>query len=93
MLVTGAQLRAARALTRIGQDQLAALAEIAPATVARLEGADGPLNARAETLRRLQRALERAGVDFLPGGAVRLRSQATDNTEEANNAAVEAHPS
>jgi predicted transcriptional regulator len=75
MLVTGAQLRAARALTRIGQDQLATLAEVAPATVARLESTDGPLNARAETLRRLQRALEAAGVVFTDGDepGVRLR--------------------
>jgi transcriptional regulator with XRE-family HTH domain len=67
MLIVGGQLRAARALTRIGQDQLAALAEVAPATVARLESTDGPLNARAETLRRLQRALEAAGVEFIDG--------------------------
>jgi predicted transcriptional regulator len=75
MLGTGAQLRAARALTRMGQDQLAALAEVGGATVARLEGTDGPLNARAETLRRLQRALEERGVEFKPDGSVRLREQ------------------
>ena len=73
-LVSGAQLRAARALVRLDQTKLAELANVSPVTVGKLEGSDGPLNARTGPLRALQKALEAAGVEFIPGGA-RLREQ------------------
>jgi transcriptional regulator with XRE-family HTH domain len=74
-LVAGPQLRAARAMARLDQDRLAELAGVATATVQRLEDQNGLLNARAATLRALQRALEATGVVFVnhdqPG--VRMR--------------------
>ena len=74
-LVAGPQLRAARAMARLDQDRLAALAGVATATVQRLEDQNGALNARAATLRALQRALEAAGVEFIDDGrpGVRMR--------------------
>jgi transcriptional regulator with XRE-family HTH domain len=74
-LVSGAQLRAARALVRMDQTKLAELAKVSPVTVGKLEGTDGPLNARTATLRAIQSALETAGVEFKPDGSVRLREQ------------------
>jgi transcriptional regulator with XRE-family HTH domain len=75
MLLTGPQLRGARAMARMEQERLADLAGVAVTTVRRLEAENGLLEARTVTLRKLQEALEAAGVEFIPGGA-RLREPA-----------------
>jgi transcriptional regulator with XRE-family HTH domain len=76
-LTAGPQLRAARAMARLGQDELAELAGVAPATIKRLEGAEGELRAHRTTLRALQAALEKRGIEFLPGGGLRPHAPAT----------------
>lgn len=65
----------ARAALQIGVRELAALANVSAMTVTRFEtGASG---GHAETLRKLQSALQSAGVEFIPenggGAGVRLR--------------------
>jgi transcriptional regulator with XRE-family HTH domain len=75
-LETGAQLRAARAMLRMEQEGLAQAAGISANTIRRMEGFDGPIGARTDSMRRLQRALEAAGVEFRPDGSVRLREPA-----------------
>jgi predicted transcriptional regulator len=75
-LETGAQLRAARAMLRMEQEGLAQTAGISANTIRRMEGFDGPIGARTDSMRRLQRALEAAGVEFRPDGSVRLREPA-----------------
>ena len=75
VLTTGAQLRAARALVRMEQAQLAETAGVSVETVRRLERIDGRFNATLNTVRDLTRALEAAGVEFNPDGSVRLREQ------------------
>ena len=74
-LVTSEQLRAARAMLRMQQPQLAAAAGVSVNTISRIEGLDGPISARTDTVRRLQRALEDAGVEFIDDGrpGVRVR--------------------
>ena len=76
-LVTGAQLRAARALLRMEQEKLAEAAGISAATIRKLENSEGQLDGRLSTIRALQHALEEAGVEFIPGNGsgpgVRLR--------------------
>jgi transcriptional regulator with XRE-family HTH domain len=74
-LTTGPQLRAARALVRMEQERLAELASVAANTVRRIEAMDGPISANVTTIRRIERALEATGVEFIPGGA-RLRESA-----------------
>jgi predicted transcriptional regulator len=75
-LITGRQLRAARALIGMEQIDLAKRARVAIGTIRRMEGFDGEIGARTGTLSLVQRALEKAGVEFLndtrPG--VRLRA-------------------
>jgi predicted transcriptional regulator len=73
-LVTGEQLRAARAMLRMEQETLAQAAGVSANTIRRMEGFDGPIGARTDTVRRLQRALEEAGVEFLAEGGLRLRA-------------------
>lgn len=75
--ITGAQLRAARALLRWSARQLAEEAGIGLATVQRAETVDGPLPSTMGNQRLMRQALEAAGVIFIAengdGPGVRLR--------------------
>ena len=75
MFLTAAQCRAARALVRMNQDDLAKAAEVATKTIAQFE-----TEARTpypRTLQALRMALEDAGVEFMDrnggGAGVRLK--------------------
>jgi hypothetical protein len=75
-LVTGNQLKAARALAGVDQQQVADAAEINVNTVRNMEarGAE-PITSSAVTIRSVQLALEAWGIEFLNHGqpGVRLR--------------------
>jgi predicted transcriptional regulator len=74
-LISGRQLKAARALVGWEQTDLARKSGVAISTVRRMESFDGEVGARTSTLSLVQRALEKAGIEFLndtrPG--VRMR--------------------
>jgi transcriptional regulator with XRE-family HTH domain len=77
MLTTGAQLRAARALLRLEQEELARVANLSVQTIRRLEGRSGRINdARIGTLNDLTSAFAARGVTFTngdrPGVAVEI---------------------
>jgi transcriptional regulator with XRE-family HTH domain len=76
-LTTNRQLRAARALLGWEQDDLALAAKVSAVTIRRMEKAEGALPGRHETVQKLQRALEMAGVLFTARG-VELREQAAE---------------
>lgn len=66
MLTIGSQLRAGRALAGLSQRKLGAIANLSPATIAKLEGFGlKPLRADFATVQALQRALEGIGVQFI----------------------------
>jgi transcriptional regulator with XRE-family HTH domain len=65
-MITASQIRAARALLGLNQSQLAASAKIGVATVKRIEAA-AEIRGAADTFWKIQTALERAGVEFIPG--------------------------
>lgn len=73
---TSEQIRAARALLRWEQKELAAASGVSLASVKRLETIPGPLQAHAPTIAALRQALETAGIVFIPengaGPGVRL---------------------
>jgi transcriptional regulator with XRE-family HTH domain len=75
--ITGAQLRAARALLRWSADDLAEKTKIGIATLRRAESADGPVGMTAANAASVRAALESAGVIFVEengeGPGVRLR--------------------
>jgi predicted transcriptional regulator len=75
ILLSGRHIRAARALLGWTQNDLSRKAKVALGTVKRMEGFDGPVGARTDTLRRIVAVFEKAGVEFLndnrPG--VRMR--------------------
>ena len=72
-----AQIRAARALLGVNQIKLSEWAGISVGTVKRIEAAS-EIRGAAETLWKIQVALENAGVEFIPdddlkGPGVRLK--------------------
>jgi transcriptional regulator with XRE-family HTH domain len=78
-MIDAAQIRAARGLLAISQLDLAEIAGVHVATIRRLEAATGVRGA-AETLVKMQKALEEAGIEFIPaeegkGPGVRLRHE------------------
>jgi len=74
-LITGRQLKAARALVGWEQTELARKSGVAISTVRRMESFEGEIGARTGTLSLIKKSLEKAGVEFLnddrPG--VRMR--------------------
>ena len=76
-MLTGAQIRAGRALARWSARELAERAEIGLNTVQRLEAVDDVPNSTARTLAAIQRALEAAGVAFTANGVELARKEAS----------------
>ena len=75
--LTSELIRAARALLRLEQRDLAEASSVSLPTIKRLEAKPGPLGAHDSTLAALRGALENAGVEFIAenggGAGVRLR--------------------
>jgi hypothetical protein len=76
-MIGPAQIRAARALLDINQTKLSEWASISVATLKRIEGAS-EIRGAADTLWKIQQALESAGVEFIAedagkGVGVRLK--------------------
>ena len=79
MTTTSEVIRAARALLRWDQRDLAEASSISLPTIKRLESKPGPLEAHTSTVAALVRALETAGIEFIDenggGPGVRLRKR------------------
>ncbi len=77
-ILTSELIRAARALIRWEQRDLAEASAVSLATIKRLEATRGVLGAHRSTLMALRRALEAVGIEFTNGNApgVRLRADA-----------------
>jgi transcriptional regulator with XRE-family HTH domain len=68
-VITGGQMKAARALLGIDQKQLAELAGLSVPTIQRMEASEGTVRGVVESLTRVVEALSRAGVDLIGEGA------------------------
>ena len=83
-MISGNQMRAARALLGIDQRELAALSGLSVPTIQRMEASDGPVRGTVESLTKVVEAFERGGVELLGenapsagrGRGVRLRRPA-----------------
>ena len=64
MMLAAQQVRAARAMLRWDQKELAAAAGVSIETIKRIEGQDGEIAANSATLSAVRRALEAAGVEI-----------------------------
>ncbi|HEY0919165.1 helix-turn-helix domain-containing protein [Devosia sp.] len=89
-MISGPQMRAARALLGVDQKRLAALAGVSLPTIQRMEASDGIVRGTVDTLTKVVEALNSAGVDLLAEGArsegggrgVRLREASELNRQE-----------
>lgn len=74
-MISSGQIRAARSLLGLSQSQIASAAGISIPTLKRAEG-DGKIIASEKSVLDIKRALEAAGVEFIPenggGAGVRL---------------------
>lgn len=68
-MITGPQLRAARALLGIDQRTLAEMARLSVPTVQRMEASEGTVRSVVESLTRVVEALDRAGIELIGEGA------------------------
>ncbi len=68
-IITGAQIRAARAMLRWTAAKLADTAGLSHPTIKRIERVDGLPDGRGSTLSRIEEALRAAGIEFTGGPA------------------------
>lgn len=68
-MITSAQLRAARALLGIEQRKLAELADLSVPTIQRMEASEGVIRGNVDSLMKLVRALDEAGIELIGEGA------------------------
>jgi transcriptional regulator with XRE-family HTH domain len=87
MLITPDQIRAARALLRMDQEELARRANVSIVTIRRLEATDGCSKVAAGTVQGIQRALEAAGAEFVERG-VRRRAWTPEEVEARYQAGI-----
>jgi transcriptional regulator with XRE-family HTH domain len=90
-MISSDQVRAARAILRLAQAELAKAAGVSLETIKRVEAMEGELKIRLDTLTKIKSALEKAGVEFIAenggGAGVRLAKKAKRNKLEAAQAA------
>jgi transcriptional regulator with XRE-family HTH domain len=75
-LISGAQVRAARALLGWTAKELAQRANVGVSTIQRIENAVGPPNAHGSNLASIQSTLEASGIEFTNGDAPGIRMRA-----------------
>ena len=68
-MITGAQMRAARALLGIDQRQLAERASLSLPTIQRMEASDGVVRGNVDSLMKLVGALAANGIELIGEGA------------------------
>jgi predicted transcriptional regulator len=68
-MITGQQMRAARALLGIDQKTLAELADLSVPTIQRMEASAGNVRGVVDSLTKVIKALELAGVELIGEGA------------------------
>ncbi len=69
-MITGAQIRAGRAMARWSTNELGSRSRLARMTIVRAEAVDGPPATTDANLVAIKNALEAAGVKFLENGRV-----------------------
>ena len=70
-MISSEQVRAARALLRLEQEELAERAHISVATVRRLEAVNGAQKVSPNAINEVERALTASGADFIDQGVRR----------------------
>ena len=68
-MITGSQMKAARALLGIDQKELARLSGVSLPTIQRMEASDGIVRAVVDSLEKVANAISDAGVELIGSGA------------------------
>jgi transcriptional regulator with XRE-family HTH domain len=68
-MISSGQLRAARALLRVDQRQLAELCSLSVPTIQRMEASEGVVRGNVDSLMKLVAALNAAGIELIGDGA------------------------
>lgn len=68
-MITGSQMKAARALLGIDQKELARQAQLSLPTIQRMEASDGVVRAVVDSLDKVVNALSRGGVELIAPGS------------------------
>jgi len=71
-MITGPQMKAARALLAIDQRELARLSGLSLPTIQRMEACDGTVRGTVESLMKVVAALQQAGIELIGEGAESL---------------------
>lgn len=87
-MITGAQIRAARALLGIDQRMLAEMAGLSVPTIQRMESSQGTVRAVVDSLSKVVDALDRSGIELIGenaqsisgGRGVRLKEPSQPST-------------
>jgi transcriptional regulator with XRE-family HTH domain len=79
MQITPEQIRAARALLRLDQAELAERAQLSVVTIRRLETARGSARVAPGTLAGVRKVFEEAGAEFIPDGVRQRRIARPDS--------------
>jgi transcriptional regulator with XRE-family HTH domain len=82
-MIDSAQLRAARALLRLDQEQVARRARVSVATVRRLESDEQFELVADELAERVRAVLEKAGAEFIDDGVRRKSKARAEEDQEA----------
>lgn len=89
VMLTGAQVRAARALLRWSAEELAARSRLGTATIKRAEATDGPLKSTPANVQAIVNAFEMAGIELIyengGGAGVRFRAKRDDGRNISNS--------
>jgi transcriptional regulator with XRE-family HTH domain len=72
-MITGAQMRAARAMLGVDQRELARLSGLSLPTVQRMEASDGVVRGNVDSLMKLVGALQEAGIELIGDNATSSR--------------------
>jgi transcriptional regulator with XRE-family HTH domain len=81
-MITGEQIRAARALLRLDQSGLARRAGVSVATLRRIERGAQKARLSSQALMSVQHALEAAGAEFIDNGVRCRRRRTPEEIEE-----------
>ena len=87
LMMSAAQMKAARALLGIDQGSLAEASGVSIATIRRMEGSEGTVRANVDSLMKIINALDEAGVVLIAEGTnsedggrgVRLKEKRAEN--------------
>jgi transcriptional regulator with XRE-family HTH domain len=78
-MITSEQMRAARALLRWEQKDLAKASKVSLPSIKRLEGIEGPLAAQERTIDAIIAAFGKAGLEFIDGDEPGVKLKAKGN--------------